>query len=76
MQKGTRHSPEAKEKMGAGQRASWTPEKREAASRRNSARLRRLWATPEFRLKQNQIKAAAAARRREKDPQAAGNKAR
>jgi hypothetical protein len=76
MQKGSRHKPEARAKMSAWQKASWTPEKRAAASQRNSARLLRLWKTPEFREKQNKIKARAAARRREKVLQAAGNKPR
>ena len=64
MQRGSRHTPEAKEKMSAAHKASWTPEKRLAASHRNSERLRQLWKTPEFREKQRQIKARAAARRR------------
>jgi hypothetical protein len=66
MQRGSRHSPEAKEKMSRTHRAGWTPEKRQAASLRNSERLLRLWKTPEFREKQHQLKTRAAERRRGK----------
>jgi hypothetical protein len=66
MQRDSRHSPEAKEKMSTAHKASWTPEKRQAASLRNSERLLRLWKTREFREKQHQLKTRAAERRRGK----------